>query len=234
MKKTLAILLSALMLLSLAACGETQQNNADANLAEEMPPVDQQQEPTPTPEPDPEPVVHEDIVFTGTGDDVLSLDASEYYYCFFITGNEEGRHFSVTTYDSNDDYSELLVNTTEPYSGITYDESLDVQTIEVKAEGAWEIRVMDFGALPDDWSVSAGETFYGSGDLIVFLGSGKTATIVNYAEGHFAVTAYDEYGWYCGLLANEIGPYEGKVKLDSDAAFITVHSGGDWDFTLNP
>lgn len=235
MKRMISALLAAVLVLSLCACGSVSDTESSQNLPQQ-PNSPQAEDNTSSDESSAETeiVIHEDVVFSGSGDNIISMDALDYYYAFYIEGNDSGHHFSVTTYDSTGAYSELLVNTTDPYVGVTYDQSLDVQTIEVKADGDWEIRVMDFNTLPDDWRAYAGETFYGNGDLIVFVDSGTSATIVNYAEeGHFAVISYDEAGWYNDLLANEVGTYSGTVKISSNTAFVAVKATGDWDLTIN-
>ena len=55
-----------------------------------------------------------------------------------ITGNESSSHFAVKSYDTNGDYLDLLVNTTDPYSG-TVMMGLDTSTLVISAEGPWTI-----------------------------------------------------------------------------------------------
>lgn len=229
MKRFFALLLAFLLAFSLAACGDTS-SPAPAPLAPDTTGAEQQPEQA---EPEPEPYVPaEPIIFTGTGDDVLELDELDYLYCFKISGNADARHFAVKTYDAEGNYSELLVNTTEPYSGITFDESCAVSVIEVKASGAWTIEVADLITIDQ---VAAGETYSGSGDMLFWIPDhGKTATITgNAGAHHFAVKSYDNYVYYDDLLVNTTEPYDGKVMLGSDALMIAVTAQGDWTFTPN-
>lgn len=55
-----------------------------------------------------------------------------------ITGNENSGYFAVKSYDTNGDYLDLLVNTTDPYSG-TVMMGLDTSTLVISAEGPWTI-----------------------------------------------------------------------------------------------
>lgn len=230
MKKALVLILALTMSLALAACSA---GNAPAKEAagEEKPAAETQQKETDEPKAQkPEPI-HDPIVFNGTGDDVLELDELDYYYGFHITGNADARHFAVTTYDSRNEYSELLVNTTAPYDGKTYDSSLDVRVIEVAATGDWTIEVFDLRLID---SVAAGETITGTGDSIVAVnGDSKTATVSgNSGARHFAVVSYDNNGGYDDLLVNTTKPYEGKVRLGGEIAFFVISAEGDWSITL--
>lgn len=175
---------------------------------------------------------NEPIVFKGSGDDVLELKDLNYLYCFRISGNSSSDHFAVKTYDAKGNYSELLVNTTKPYSGVTFDASCEVRTIEVTASGAWTIEVVDLSTVDQ---ATVGNTYSGSGDTLLRIPNhGKTATIVgNTGADHFAVIAYDSVGHYDDLLVNATSSYNGKVMLSDSAQFITVKAQGDWTFTLN-
>lgn len=227
MKKLLALFLALLLTVSVVACGDPSTTMPDTP-AEEAPQAAQDQ-----PQEDPEPYTPKDpIVYTGTGDDVIELDDLDYFYCFKISGNANSRHFAVKTYDSAGEYSELLVNTTEPYDGLTYDPSYDVSMIEVTASGEWTIEVLDLITVDQ---VSAGDAYSGNGDSLFFIPDhGKTATISgNSGAHHFAVKSFDNYGNYNDLLVNTTEPYDGKVMLGSDAILIQVAAQGDWTFTPN-
>lgn len=231
MRKVVVSLLALFLALSLVACGEggnnpTSEKQPEQASTEQNEPeqVDEKKEQKNEP--------HDTVVFTGSGDDIIDLDVTGYYYVFHITGNADKRHFSVKTYDSNDNYSELLVNTTDVYDGTTYDASLDVKTIEISAVGDWKIEVID---LADWYWIHAGDTVTGNSDAVFALADGgRTADIEGNSEGnHFAVITYDGYGMYDDLLVNTTDPYSGKVKLGKDATLVVVKASGDWSFTAN-
>jgi len=72
----------------------------------------------------------------GTGDEVFLLDG-ETPDLIHVVGNRDGRYFGVTAYS---DWSDLVVNTTDPYDGTSI-LSEDVAVIEVQAVGEWQIEI---------------------------------------------------------------------------------------------
>ena len=169
------------------------------------------------------------VRFTGSGDDVLSINCPDYPFAFYITGNSDSRHFSVITYDSDGNYGELLVNTSEPYSGFTFDPSQDVAKIEVSATGSWEIQLR---SIYDVGSIAAGSSFNGVGDTVLLIRNcGDTARINGNAGGnHFAVWAY---GADNDLLVNTTDVYNGTVMMPYNPVLLVVTAVGEWSVTLS-
>ena len=169
------------------------------------------------------------VRFTGSGDDVLSINCPDYPFAFYITGNSDSRHFSVITYDSDGNYSELLVNTSEPYSGFTFDPSQDVAKIEVSATGSWEIQLR---SIYDVGSIAAGSSFNGVGDTVLLIRScGDSARINGNAGGnHFAVWTY---GADNDLLVNTTDVYNGTVVMPCNPVLLVVTAVGEWSVTLS-
>src|SRR4029453_5264049 len=55
----------------------------------------------------------------GTGDSVVDVSAyADDVALLEISGNASSRFFAIQAYDANNNYVELIVNTTEPYSGV--------------------------------------------------------------------------------------------------------------------
>lgn len=178
----------------------------------------------PTPRPIPEAVVYE-----GSGDSVIEVAPPDDLYVFKITGNSEEDHFAVKSYDSYGERSELLVNTTDPYDGISMDASFDVSMLEITASGDWRIEIASMYAMD---IIEQGQTYSGCGDSVLLVrSSGKTATITgNASESHFAVKSYGEY---FDVLVNEVDPYEGTVMLEFAPLIFQITAVGDWTITLN-
>lgn len=183
-------------------------------------------------------VIPEPIIYSGSGDDVVDLDIPDDFgeYVFQIAGNEEGRHFSVVSYNSAEEYSELLVNTSDPYEGVTVDASQDVARLEVRATGEWSITVTSLYAMP---MVGLDEVHSGTGDA-VFLNAGGagdgTAHISGNEESrHFAVTAYvlDGDNFERELWINTTEAYEGTVMTGGTPIIIVVDASDAWEITLN-
>lgn len=183
-------------------------------------------------------IIPEPIVFSGSGDDIVDLDIPEDFgeYVFQISGNEEARHFSVISYNSQGEYSELLVNTSDPYEGVTVDASQDVARLEVRATGEWSIIVTSLYSMP---MVGLNEVHSGIGDA-VFLNAGGagdgTAHINgNTEERHFSVTAYvlDGDNFERELWVNTTEAYEGTVMTGGTPIIIVVDASDAWEITLN-
>lgn len=233
MKRLLSFLLTFALILSLTACGGSSQGvSADAKPAESTEqPEKEESAPEQEPEPEPEPfVVPDPVVYTGSGDDVLEITPPEGIYVFHITGNAEGRHFSVISYDSNGNYGELLVNTTEKYDGITIEPAQSAAMLEISASGAWTVELLSMYSLQ---TVTVGNTITGTGDSVfITYNPGKTAKITGNAGGHyFGVHAYGATS--TDLLVNTTDPYEGTVMLKSNPILVAVTAVDDWSFTLN-
>lgn len=73
---------------------------------------------------------------TGKGDEVILLSGSKPDLAK-IKGNSSGRYFGVTGYGN---YSDLLINTTDPYEGTVILAS-DTIVLEIKASGEWSIEI---------------------------------------------------------------------------------------------
>lgn len=239
MKKLLSILLTFAMTLSLAACGGTPAEEPAVDPIPETSVPEATEEPNTPPtespsveedeQPEPE-VIPEPVVYSGSGDSVLEIDPPEGPYFFHITGNSGAHHFSVKAYDSADEYLELLVNTTEPYEGITMDGTLTTSLLEISSEDDWAIELLPAAYIP---SYTSGDTVTGSGDTVFYVSDiGKTADISGNSDAHhFSVRAISNYGY--DLLVNETEPYSGKVKLDADTFLFVVTAESDWAITLN-
>lgn len=189
--------------------------------------VSQSNAPSPTPTPV---VISDPVKYSGSGDDVITIDPLPEGYVFDITGNSAGRHFAVTAYDAEGNQLDLLVNTTEPYSGVTTDNAQRAATLEIKASGGWSVEMRSIYTLP---VMSSGETYSGSGDFIlVAVNPGSTATITGNPDArHFAVIGVG-HGVY-DLLVNTTEAYSGTVKLSPNTAGFIVTAVGDWTITLN-
>ena len=228
MKKTLSVALAAALAMSLVSCGGSSSEPAPAPApqqpAVEVPVVEES-------EPEPEPVVElvpfESITYTGSGDSVVEITPpNDRAWYFEISGNKADKHFSVTGYDENMGYTELFVNTTDPYHGFVLDPSLSTVLLEVSAHGDWSIILHDLYAnVPN---ISEGETITGFGDAVYeILSHGMTANISGNSDAHhFAVETFGASR--NELLVNTTDPYEGTVMLKGDPFLLIIDSESDW------
>lgn len=195
-----------------------------------QPVVDSGESSTAQDEPKQELVIPETVVYSGTGDSVLEIAPFDGVYVFHIKGNSESRHFAVTAYDSNGNYLDLLVNTTDAYDGITLDPTQTTSVLEISATGDWTVELVSAYNIE---TMSSGETLNGSGDSVFMaLDEMKIATISGNAAGrHFAVQALGVSS--TDLLVNTTDPYDGTVMVKNAPIFIVVNAEGDWSISMS-
>lgn len=170
------------------------------------------------------PPIPDPVVYTGSGDDVLSIEPPEVGpITLHITGNEGARHFAVESYDADGQWLDLLVNTTEPYQGVVLDLG-EAHELDISATGDWTIEVHP---LRGATTVEIPGTIDGTGDYVFLLDGEPTIAhiIGNEAERHYAVETYNKR-W--DLLVNTTDFYDGRVRVESDAVIVVVTAVGPW------
>lgn len=169
-------------------------------------------------------------VFSGSGDDVISIGSIKDGYVFYIEGNTQENHFAIKAYDQKGDYLELLVNTTDSYKGITMDPSLETTMLEINASGSWKLELLPLSSLD---MIIPGQLYSGRGDTVLLLNSGGSIARIkgNSSENHFAVRSYSSTR--TDLLVNTTDRYEGNVMLRSDPFILEIKAVGDWSIDIN-
>lgn len=173
-------------------------------------------------------VLPDPIIYSGTSDDYFDIEPFDSLYYLEITGNGNSEYFGVIGYDINGNRTELFVNTTDPYSGYVLDPDQDTRSLEVKASGAWSVKIRSLYDCP---LLTLGEGYSGIGDDVLLLPLDCTAADIrgNQASGYFGV---ETYGKGHDLLVNTTDPYSGTVRLDRDATVMTIHATGSWSVTI--
>jgi hypothetical protein len=174
--------------------------------------------------------------YTGTGDDVLMIEKPKAGLpaLLVVSGNSVSKNFSMISYSSNREYIDLLVNTTDAYSGIVpidLPPSTETKMLKVTATGSWQISVYSIGAA-QKISVEAPKT--DSGDNVLWIeGKASIADISGNSEGsNFSVIAYDGNGNYADLLVNTTDPYSGRVLLPANTLLLKISATGNWSIKL--
>ncbi|RSM82808.1 hypothetical protein DMH04_24680 [Kibdelosporangium aridum] len=176
---------------------------------------------TPPPPPPPSPEV-----FQGKGDDVVELKRGAAagivaFECPKCTGN---------VIVESDGRESLLVNTIGAYTGkhlINIADGSMTTSISVKAKGSWKLSVTGL----DTIEVVTGKPASGRGDSVVmFADTFTSATVKNQGKSNFVVTYADLTTKRLGLAVNEIGSYQGTVKLPGPS-IVQVESSGAWTIT---
>lgn len=167
----------------------------------------------------------EPIIYSGNGDSVVNIDVPNDLWVLYVKGNDDSKHFAVKGYDSNDSYTELFVNTTDPYEGITFDPDQETVQLEINASGDWYIEIRSVYSCD---IITSSDTYYSSGDSVFLLNyDAKTAAISgNNGKKHFAVKSYGDYS---DLMVNTTDPYSGVVKLKYDPVLFVVSAEGSWN-----
>ncbi len=158
----------------------------------------------------------------GSGDYVVENLNVTNYAVLHIT-HSGSSNFAVKLY-KDDKYEDLLVNTIGDYSGDVLVEDSGKYELEITADGNWNIT-------SDGLSVDDTTSFSGTGDGVTGITShsGGNWHITNSGSSNFVVIQYGESLGYMELLVNEIGNYDGTVKVESgDNIFFKVTSEGSW------
>lgn len=162
----------------------------------------------------------------GRGDDVVELDIPGVPVIIELT--HAGRsNFAVWSLDAGFDSLDLLVNEIGSYEGTRPMQFLDdelVTGLEISADGDWSYVVKPLAQV--DRRTCA---FEGEGDDVVivenFIDSGGAATLTNTGNSNFAIWAW---GTDRDLLVNDIGPYEGTVRVSSGLFIWDITATGGW------
>ena len=176
-----------------------------------------------------EPVVSDSANgYSGSGDDYFEITPLDSLWYMEITGNASGNHFAVKGYDSSGEYTELFVNTLEPYSGSVFELEQSTRMLEVTSTGDWTVRVKPLSSAP---VLTVNEAYSGTGDAVLLIPSGCTSAKItgNGGSNHFAVKGY---GDYYDLLVNTLDPYNGTVRLERNTVVLTVTAEGGWQITV--
>lgn len=167
---------------------------------------------------------------SGTGDSVLQsikvLSPS-----LFRFSTQDDHHHDVKAYYGDGEYEyDLLVNSTDPYTGAAYLMPGRTYDILIHCTDSWTAEVYTVGYTDKT-------SFSGSGDHIteIFQPETKYYKITYTGEDHFAVKQRYGTGEYdYELLVNETEPYSGTVRLaypDSLCFFEITGEEGSWTIT---
>lgn len=171
------------------------------------------------------------IRVTGRGDDVVAIDKPNVPAIVQLS-HQGSSNFVVTSYDTNGNHLELLVNEIGSYNGIRpLDFAANDLTgrLEIQADGSWVVEVKPLSAA--QVVLVPATNFSGKGDMVLLLGGADpdTATLAHTGESNFVVQAY---GNSRRLLVNEIGNYDGTVIVPSDTAVLEIVADGGWQLAI--
>lgn len=180
------------------------------------------------------PLTFDPISLSGFGDSVISINKPDIPAIAQITNLTNQGNFAVTTYDTDGNWIDLLVNEIGVYVGThLLDATSNEYTarFEIKSEGDWSIDISPLLSAP---SLEVPGVFEGEGTE-VFLLSGSSpdlAVISGNSEGHyFGVQGYGSHG--VDFLVSTIDPYQGQVVMTRDTFVMEVEAVGDWSISIS-
>lgn len=181
--------------------------------------------PTATNTPLPQPVT-----LSGSGDSVVDVlwDGPG---ILTITHNGGG-NFAIQSYDANNNYMDLLVNTIGNYQGTLPLDLLDREDtarFQITAGGSWQIVISPLVSARV-FELPAVITGVGDDVLIIRGGNADTIAADNQGNGNFAVWSYSSSGR--DLVFNEIAPYTGTALLKSDTFLLVIVAQSNWTLDI--
>lgn len=170
--------------------------------------------------------------YSGTGDDVVRITkpGGSHEPAIVTATHRGGSNFIVWGLDRDRTRVDLLVNVIGDYDGRTLLDEMSVSTeLEIQADGPWKIEVRPLSAAR---RLSGSAT--GTGDEVLsWGGSSATATIRHRGESNVIVWSHDpDELWGMNLMVNEIGDYDGTVRVPAGSRIIEVQADGTWSVTL--
>ena len=190
--------------------------------------------PSPTPEPPTPTPVPQPAIYSGVGANVIDIQkpgGQGSAALVYVRGNAEGRYFGVESFDDAGSQLDLLVNTTDPYEGVTLLDIRDADEttrLQVTATGEWYIEIRPLAAAT---RLAIPGIMSGTGDDVFIIdGDPDVAQIVGNANSrYFGVTAYGDRS---NLLVNTTDPYDGRVIIPGDAVLVEVTASGEWSIVF--
>ncbi len=122
------------------------------------------------------------------------------------------------------------------YTGTHFLEYLESGDLEIRAsdDSDWRLRIEPLSAAP---SIPASGRLQGTGDTVLVDAVPPSAPFA-VAFTHSGASNFVVKAWKDGqstLLANEIGPYEGRaVGIPAGTAIYDITADGDWTFEIEP
>lgn len=161
----------------------------------------------------------------GSGDDVINFAVPDGDPAVLEFSYSSGSNFSVWSYTAGGERLDLLVNEVGAYRGARPVNLLAgeiVGELEITASGPWTIRVRQ---LLDSPTLSS--SLQGSGsEVVVYTATASRLQVTHQGSSNFAVWAWSASGR--DLLVNEIGAYQGTVRIDPSTVIIEIEADGSW------
>ena len=169
----------------------------------------------------------------GYGDNIITWGGSGGILSFSHSGSG---NVSITTYDVNGGYLDLLVNEIGNYSGnslfgVWVGEG--VEEFEISADGSWDFTLKSVSSGAKKVS---GTSVSGKGDEVINATSVceyNKIEVSHNGSSNFSVWGIAPKGIFSqDLLINEIGSYSGVVRLPEDFELLVINADGNWQINF--
>ena len=161
------------------------------------------------------------VTVEGSGDDVVDVPVVADVPLVATFEHTGSRNFAVESYGDAGDRINLMVNTIGTYEGtVPYNFESSPAELDITADGAWTVTI---SALVEQPALT--DAFEGSGDDVLWLQTDGRLSATHDGERNFALRSWGERR---DLLVNEIGPYDGTVRLGSGGLALEITADGNW------
>ena len=179
----------------------------------------------------PENAFENEIEISGTGDDIVELNIPEDEPVIAHITHDGGSNFQVAGYTADGERAGGVVNEIGQYEG-TRPINLQgpaVKEFDITADGSWSVVIRP---LVDAQPAEASGVTDGSGDAVLLIADNDAASVEASHEGesNFQVTAW---GTRRSGMINEIGVYDGRVRMPADAVILEIVADGSWSFNFD-
>jgi hypothetical protein len=160
---------------------------------------------------------------SGSGDSVVKLGDAADATAVAVTAKHSGdSNFVIEALNSDNDSTELLVNTIGGYSGTTYLPIEDVTRLKISADGSWSIKISPIADMKEVTT-----PLKTKGDKVLLYSADATDWAIKHnGESNFAMYQVSDDGQ--DLLINEIGNYSGTIPMAAGPSIIIVTADGTW------
>jgi hypothetical protein len=171
-------------------------------------------------------------VFAGSGNGLVEIGDLREPVLLQISGNQDGRHFSVIGVSAEDTSVALFVSTVEPYRGIRplgFRRLVKPAMLQVNASSDWSIRILPLSAAR---AITVPGSVTGVGDDVIALACAHScqATVEgNAARKHFSIKSL---GKSQKLLVNTTDPFAGTIAIPGGADYLEIRAAGDWSIEI--
>lgn len=179
----------------------------------------------------PESAFEDKIDLSGAGDDIVELDIPGDEPAIAHITHDGSSNFQVTGYTADGERAGSLVNEIGPYEGIRPVNLRDpeIKELDITADGNWKVIIQP---LFEAQSVEPSGATEGSGDAVLLVADNDAASVEvsHTGESNFQVIAW---GSRRSGMVNEIGSYEGRVRMPADAVLLEIVADGSWSFNFD-